>query len=88
MLVLAMEFSRDARHLDSKVHWRLADRIRERPTVGNTTIGIATEVTDATPSKRNSEVRRSSAPGIRGRPGISPKGDGRPAAAGKRKKAE
>jgi hypothetical protein len=49
MLVLAMEFSRGARYLDSKLSWRLAERIRERPTVSNRTVGIATGMTMSLP---------------------------------------
>jgi hypothetical protein len=91
MLVLAMEFSRDARRPESYIA-SLGGRpygIRERPTVSYGTVGIATEVTEVTPSKRNSEVRQTLVLGIRGRPGISQgEGHGRTAAAEKRKKAE
>ena len=46
MLVLAMEFSRDARRPHSeKQQGGKAVRIRERPTVSKPTVGIATEVT-------------------------------------------
>src|ERR1700728_3987702 len=46
MLVLAMEFSKDAqRPRSDKTSWGQAERIRERPTTAKRAIGIATGVT-------------------------------------------
>ena len=88
MLVLAMEFSRDARRPDSE-KYELGGRTNTRAAdLSEKTIGIATEVKLSLP--QNGIVRSGipPRPGIRGRPGTPPKGHGRTAAAGKRKKAE
>ena len=89
MLVLAMEFSKDARRPGSenelgggRTDTRAVDRLERGRHRDRSDMNL--------PLPQNGIVRSGipPRPGIRGRPGISPKGYGRTAAAGKRKKTE
>ena len=72
MLVLAMEFSRGARcHRCRSTAGRSARAVNQRGRLP--TSRKQRHVQTVAPSKRNSEVRRSHEPGIRGRPGPLPR---------------